>query len=175
VSAGVGGASAGLIQGALLSGNRYSWGSVWALASAASVLVGVGVGLAVGNASGRLSPGMAGIPAIVVLPMAGQWLVLRKRVDRAGWWPFAVLAGVVTAGVAVSAVRLGAGVPLGASGDPVLGAIGGALLGGVQGAVNGAVLLRLLGQPTARDLTGPVTRSFGRAGKGRGAGPPRPR
>jgi len=151
VSAGVGGAVAGLAQGALLARFRYPWGSIWALVSTGSVLVGVAVGLAVSGASGRLSPGVAGIPAVILLPVAGQWWVLRKRVERAGWWPIAVLASVVAGGAAVSAVRLGAGVPLGASGDPVLGIIGGALLGGVQGAVNGAVLLRLLGQPGTGD------------------------
>jgi len=155
VSAGVGGASAGLLQGALLTRTRCSWGSVWALASAGSVLVGVAIGLAVSTASGRLSPGVAGIPAVALLPVVSQWWILRSRVERAGWWPIAVLAGVVAGGIAVSAVRLGAGVPLGAPGDPVLGAIGGALLGGMQGAVNGAVLGRLLGQPTALDGADP--------------------
>lgn len=118
------------------------------MVSSGLVLVGVAAGLAVSSASGGLPPGMVGIPAIVVLPVAGQWWVLRKRVERAGRWPLAVLAGVIAGGAAVSVVRLGAGVPLGASGDPVMGAIGGALLGGTQGAFNGTVLLRLLGSPT---------------------------
>jgi hypothetical protein len=117
------------------------------------VLIAVGVGIAFTVASqGRLYVGLVGIPAIVVLTMAGRWWVLRNRarVQRAGWWPLAELAGFVAGGAAVSLLRYGAGIQIGASGDAVLGAIGGAVLGGTMAAVNGAPLLWLLGRLSAR-------------------------
>jgi hypothetical protein len=118
------------------------------------VLIAVGAGIALTVASrGRLYVGLVGIPAIVLLTIAGQWWVLRKRgrtQRSAGWWPLAVLASFVAGGAAVSLLRFGAGFQIDASGDPVLGGIGGAVLGGTMAAVNGAVLLRLLRRLPAR-------------------------
>ena len=147
VSAGIGGSVAGLAQGGLLGRAGYPWGRAWALVSSAPVLIAVGAGIAFTVASrGRLYVGLVGIPAIVLLTMAGQWWVLRKRgrVQRAGWWPLAALAGFVAGGAAVSLLRFGARIPIGASGDAVLGGIGGAVLGGTMAAVNGVALMWLL-------------------------------
>jgi len=153
ISAAIGGSLAGLAQGGLLAHAGYKWGSTWALVSSAPVLLGVGAGVAVTMASGgRLYAGVVGIPAIVILPVAGQWWVLRKKVGvhRAGWWPLAVLTGFFAGGAAVSLIRFGAGIPLGASGAVVLGAVGGAVLGGTMAAVSGPVLMRLIGRLAAR-------------------------
>lgn len=111
VSAGIGGSLAGLAQGGLLAHAGYPWGRTWALVSSAPVLIAVGVGIAFTVASqGRLYVGLVGIPAIVVLTMAGRWWVLRVkgRVQRAAWWPLAELAGFVAGGAAVSLLRFGA-------------------------------------------------------------------
>jgi len=154
VSAGIGGTLAGLAQGGLLARAGYPWGRTWALVSSVPVLIAVGAGIAITVASrGRLYVGLVAIPAIVLLTMAGQWWVLRKRcgVQRAGSWPLAVLAGYVAGGAAVSLLRFGAQIPIGASGDPLLGGIGGAILGGTMAAVNGVVLMWLLGRLSARD------------------------
>jgi hypothetical protein len=153
VSAGIGGGLAGLAQGGLLARAGYPWGRTWASVSSAPVLIAVGVGIAFTVASqGRLYVGLVGIPAIVVLTMAGRWWVLRNRarVQRASWWAVAELAGFVSGGAAVSLLRFGAHIQVGASGDAVLGAIGGAVLGGTMAAVNGALLLWLLGRLPAR-------------------------
>jgi len=153
VSAGIGGTLAGLAQGVLLAHAGYTWGRTWALVSSAPVLIAVSAGVAFTVASGgRLYVGLVGIPAIVLMTVAGQWWVLRKRVrvDRAGWWVIGVLAGFIAGGAAVSLLRFGARIPIGASGDAILGGIGGTVLGGTMAAINGAVLMRLLGRLPAR-------------------------
>jgi hypothetical protein len=132
----------------LLAGAGYMFGRTWAFVSSAPILIGVGAGAAIALASGgRLYVGVVGIPAIVILPVAGQWWVLRNAgIRRAGWWPVAVVAGFFVGGAAVSLIRFGVGIPLGASGAWVLGAVGGAVLGGAMAAVSGPVLMRLIGQ-----------------------------
>jgi hypothetical protein len=150
VSAAIGGTFAGLAQGVVLARAGYTWGSTWALVSSGPVLVSVGAGVAVSIASsGRLYGGVVGVPAIVILPALFQWWVLRKMVGvhRAGWWPLAVLAGFIAGGAAVSLIRFGVGIPLGASGAAVLGAVGGAILGGMMAAVSGPVLAWLTASP----------------------------
>jgi hypothetical protein len=153
VSAGIGGTLAGLAQGVLLARAGYTWGRTWALVSSASVLIAVGAGVAFTVVTcGRLYVGLVGIPAIFIVTMAGQWWVLRRkaRVARASWWVIGVLAGFIAGGAAVSLLRFGARIPIGASGDAILGGIGGAVLGGTMAAINGAVLMRLLGRLPAR-------------------------
>lgn len=156
VSAGIGGTLAGLAQGVLLALAGYTWGRTWALVSSVPVLIAVGAGVAFAVASGgRLYVGLVGIPAIVIVTVAGQWWVLRKRVRvvRAGWWGIGVLAGFIAGGAVLSLLRFGAGIPVGASGDAILGGAGGAVLGGTMAAVDGAVLMRLLGRLPARGET----------------------
>jgi len=143
VSGGVGGTLAALVQGRVLTRTGHSFGGVWALASAVLLLIGVAAGVAVSSASGgSVPPSVVGVPAMWVLTTAGQWLVLRARVPRAGWWPLATLAGVVAGGTAVLGLRIVTG-----NATVAANALGGAVLGGTMAAVNGAVLMRLLAWP----------------------------
>ena len=73
-----------------------------------------------------------------------QWLILRKRVQRCGWW---LLAGAV--GWAVGWV-------VGGVGGLVAGAVGlaGAVAGAVAGAITGLVLVLLLRRPIQQGTGG---------------------
>jgi hypothetical protein len=153
VSAGIGGSLAGLAQGGVLAHVGYPWGRAWAVVSSTPVLMAIGVGIAFTVASqGRLYVGLVGIPGLVVLTMAGRWWVLRNRarVQRAAWWPIAEVAGFVAGGAAVSLLRFGAHIQVGASGDAVLGGIGGAVFGGTMAGVNGVALMWLLAEAIHR-------------------------
>lgn len=79
-----------------------------------------------------------------------QWLVLRRFVDRAGWW---LPANAVAWAVAMPLVFLASGLPLPQDGlvpllAAVLAVIAGA--GALVGAIHGAVLVRITGPGRAR-------------------------
>ncbi len=89
---------------------RAGW---WVLATAFGWFVGVPVGLTGVGAVGQ--PRAEAIGLLVMWPLGGavagavlgvmQWLVLRRRVPRAGWW---VLASAVGGAVALAVVGAGA-------------------------------------------------------------------
>jgi hypothetical protein len=72
------------------------------------------------------------------VPGAMQWLLLRWRVSRAGWWPVATMPAMCVGVVAfLMATR--------ATDTDIPGiAVGGALGGALYGAITGAVLVWLL-------------------------------
>ena len=76
-----------------------------------------------------------------------QWLVLRRRVTRAGWWVAASAAGWVAAGPGVGLVAAVMGAALTAN-------AGWAALGIMYGAVTGCALVWLLRQPRPAAATG---------------------
>ena len=155
----VGAAGAGMLQWLVLRQriDRAGW---WVLATAlASAIVGalivaVGVGggrnwnLTWSADPGRVVVGLAGMGLFGAALGALQWLVLRRRIARAGWWVLAGGMGWIT-GAPLGAV-LGGGLSgvLGWSGS---GAIDWALtwggVGVVYGAIMGRVLVWLLRQP----------------------------
>ena len=98
----------------------------------------------------RVVGGLAGMGLFGTVLGALHWLVLRRRVARAGWWVLASGVGWVT-GAPVGAV-LGGGLSaaLGWSGS---GAIDWALtwagVGAIYGAITGRVLVWLLRRPAA--------------------------
>ena len=146
----------GLLCGALLGGvqrlllrRHLPHLEGWTLASTAGftlgytvvwALSGAGYGEAYGHHALPHAVDAAGLPGGALLGAAfgaAQWLVLRRRVARAGWWVPANILGFA-AGWA-----LAAGLPVD---DVPAHFVGGAVLGAVLGALTGGVLLWLLAQ-----------------------------
>ena len=109
----------------------------WALSSVAFWLAGLGLGMALSFlAAGYVHPTPVAIALGVLLTGVSQWLVLRSRFRRAGWWPIVLVLGFVVGGSAVSLVRL-------ISSGAVLGGLGGAILGAGIGLTTGLAVTRL--------------------------------
>jgi len=143
VGAGIG-ASVGTAQWLVLRRqvSRAGW---WALASAVGLAVGFAVAFAVVEATdeseavGFAVAGMVGGASVGT----AQWIILRRKVSRAGWWALASTVSLALAFVVVEAVPY-------ARTLTVAGAAGGA----VYGVITGDVLILLLRQPTS-DKLGP--------------------
>lgn len=116
--------------------------AVAAIGAAAGALAGLAAGTADGADAGRsLGSDVAGVAAAILFGVAvggWQWLLLRRRVARSGWWLPASAVGWVAAG-------LMAGITEGVAGWAVLGA--------VYGAITGSVLVWLLGQQASEQRT----------------------
>jgi hypothetical protein len=160
---GVQGAAIGLAQGIALRHvlARSGWwviatGGGWAIGGAISgSLAGsvggavTGVGPDAGWVGFVITFTGSGI-ALLFLPGIFQWLVLRRQVERAGWWVLAsagtlfVANGLAFLVMVVIARALGWGLPS----APAWG-LSGLLAGLLGGALTGAVLVRLLRQPVA--------------------------
>ena len=161
----VGATGAGMLQWLVLRQrmDRAGW---WVLATA---LASAGVGaliVAVGSSGGRgWNVTWSADPGRVVVGLAGmslfgtvlgtlQWLVLRRRIARAGWWVLAGGMGWIV-GAPLGAV-LGGGLS-GVLGWAGSGAIDWALtwagVGAVYGAITGRVLVWLLRQPAPAAAT----------------------
>ena len=137
VSGGLGGSLGWIGQAAILSVVERRLSVYWALSSVAFWLAGLGLGMALSFlAAGYVHPTPIAIALGVLLTGVSQWLVLRSRVRRAGWWPIVLVLGFVVGGSAVSLVRL-------ISGGAVLGGLGGAILGAGIGLTTGLAVTRL--------------------------------
>ena len=128
---------------------RASW---WILASV--------LGFALAHVLGDTAPPPLGLPmtggmfgavagALVGVP---QWLVLRRRVPRAGWWVLASVGGWYAAlslfhGVGLSQSK---GVLIALGGSFLHHAGLGAMVGGVSAAITGIALVGLLRQSAAK-------------------------
>lgn len=114
-------------------GNWAGEWSKWTLLSAAGWSIGGISGLPLGFTSGRLS-----IIAGVFCGIA-QWLILRRRVNRAGWWILASAVGWL-AGTLIELLFLG-------NPDwffPIGFVVNGFIVGGVSGSISGLCLVWLL-------------------------------
>lgn len=131
------GTSIGLLQ-SLVLGREVSGPGWWVLAST----VGLPMGVALGGAAGSALEAPA-VEAFLVAPSIGamQWLFLRQRVSRAGWWILASMLG--WGGGAASAEVLSR--LIGGSRVFVLSGV----LGLVVGVVTGMALVWLLKAPVA--------------------------
>ena len=128
---------ASIVGGALYGGaGRAVYGAVFGV-------VGVALGTAVGKPIGLI------VFAAVFGASVGvaQWLYLRRKVSRAGWWVLATVVGSIAAlavGVSVGVVE-GIGGPVfravfrAVRGGPVFGTVYGAMGGAVFGVVFGAI------------------------------------
>ena len=162
--AAAGGIGAGVLQWLVLRRQvaRAGW---WVLASsAAGAVVGVlllALGATVGFGVRWIDGGpettgthsLGDSVMFVVLGLYGsilgalQWLVLRRQVDRAGWW---VLASTVAWPVSIGVGGIGLGVVVAVTGAK-LPAVAAALIPALYGAITGRVLVWLLRErlPTA--------------------------
>jgi hypothetical protein len=138
----------------------------WLLATVLGwALSGVGIGILSGVAGGSLSTiGPASVPPGVyiaaigagvlvgLLPGAFQWLVLRRHVESAAWWPGWTLLGLTVGfGAGLVVVRLGlvAVVPVLRETDFPSGKVltlVGAVAGAVYAVVTGSALARTIGR-----------------------------
>ena len=88
VSGGLGGSLGWIGQATILAVVERRLSVYWALSSVAFWLAGLGLGMALSFlAAGYVHPTPVAIALGVLLTGVSQWLVLRSRVRRAGWWP----------------------------------------------------------------------------------------
>ena len=141
-----GGILAGMLQWLVL--RRHVAGAGWWMAAGpVGALIG-GVVIFAGAAVAGADAGWV-VGTALFGPLVGvlQWLVLRRRVTRAGWWVAASAAGWVAAGPGVGLVAAVMGAALTAN-------AGWAALGIMYGAVTGCALVWLLRQPRPAAATG---------------------
>ena len=131
------GTSIGLLHSLVLR-REMSGAGWWVLAST----VGLPIGLALGGAAGSALQSPS-VQPILVAPSIGavQWLVLRRRVARAGWWILASMLGWGGGAAIAEALSRVVG------GSKIL-LLGGAL-GLVVGGITGISLVWLLRGPVA--------------------------
>jgi hypothetical protein len=81
----------------LPSRSRFDWELWlgWTLASAIGWFVGHILGLTIERLTGNILGSSPTGFSSGVLASAGQWLVLRRRIRRAGWWVLATVAGEI--------------------------------------------------------------------------------
>jgi len=136
VSAFCGGSLSGALQWQALR-RRLSSASWWAAASVLGWAGGALVGLAVESATAGAVERTLGASIALALVTTMQWMYLRRRAPRSGWW---FIANVAALGVGSGAV-LAISALIGA---PMVGAPGGAILGLGIGATTGTALVWLL-------------------------------
>ena len=89
-------------KGQFLGFERADWWFwiKWVLVSAVGGAVGLVVGVSVGEAVGEAMGAFAGLAVGWALVGTAQWIVLRKRVCRSGWWVLAsAVGGLLSAAV----------------------------------------------------------------------------
>jgi len=143
----VAGATGGYFQWVVLR-ERIAGAGLWWLTSALGFGLTIGVVITTGTnqnyvVAGLLLPAIFGVTSGVL-----QWLILRQKLSRAGWWLLANITGSL----------------VGAIGFPVAGGIFdagnwglglltfGLLFGAGNGAITGAALIWLLRQSTLDDV-----------------------
>ena len=146
------GATGGYFQWAVLR-ERIAGAGLWGLASA------LGFGSAMGApaaANSTENPAMAGFLILSVFGVVGgilQWLILRRKVPRAGWWLMANLLGSL-----VGTIAFPIAVAISETGNWSLAIIVfGMGFGAGYGAITGAALLWLLRQSPSGDVEGLAT------------------
>lgn len=91
------------------------------------------------------NPAMAGFLGVIALGLVGgilQWLILRRQVERAGWWFMATMFGAL-----VGEMGFPISIAIGATGNYNLSAmLFGLIFGAGYGAITGAALVGLLSQ-----------------------------
>jgi hypothetical protein len=114
---------------------HLEWGFwlLWVLASTVGLYSGGIVGFIGGYAVEAILPNYVGV-ALLAGVGAGvgicQWLVLRRRVSRAGWWVLASILGLAVAAFVSTAVALAGGYS--AISENLVVGVGGAMAGIMQ-------------------------------------------
>jgi hypothetical protein len=141
------GATGGYFQWVVLR-ERIAGAGLWGLASA------LGFGLAIGALIAPSTDETFAVAGLLMAAIFGvssgilQWLILRRKVQRAGWWLLANLLGswVGAIGAPVAGVIFDAG-------NWGLGVLTfGLVFGAGNGAITGAALLWLLRQSSSSDV-----------------------
>jgi hypothetical protein len=154
------GITLGIVMGAI--GGYFQWvvlreriagTGLWGMASA------LGFGSAMGApaaANPAENPAMAGFLIVCVFGVVGgilQWLILHRKVPRAGWWLLANLLGSL-----VGAIGLPIAVAIGETGNWGLALMTfGLVFGAGNGAITGAMLVWLLRQSPSSNVEGLAT------------------
>ena len=145
------GASLGIAQWLVLR-RRVSRTGWWMLASTAGGLVGFAFDGMVLRIMFAAPEGDLAFAALIGASLGiAQWLVLRRRVSRAGWW---VLASTVGSVVFLASVVFSAGAVLTSTSRVavLVGIVALVVSWAVYGAITGGVLVWLLRQPIATEL-----------------------
>jgi len=132
---------------------RSAWGI---LAGAIGLLVGYVLGFVL---AGPPIDFLLGYVFMGTAAAIAQWLALRRRVARSGWWIPAstgafIVGGIAAVGVAVAG--LGDALGSGEVAFVILVLVLGLIVGLISSAISGAALLWMLGQPS-RSLPAPTT------------------
>ena len=124
----------------------------WVLASAVGFAVGGAVAVAVHEVvkpAGVNAAVGAAVGALLAASGIPQWLFLRRKVSRAGWWVLANLVGAAV-GTAFSMFLAAGGVVVGIK---FVGDVLGFLVSlAMYGAITGGVMVWLLRQPAAKEI-----------------------
>jgi hypothetical protein len=158
------GAFVGMAQWLVLRRSlRAAWwvpatGLGWGLAGVVSGFNAGGSVSTIGPDAGPIDPLLAwlvGAPLVVVFLGGGQWLILRRDLEGAGWWPLVNMVGLIlgfSVGFAVAKI-----VPWLAPTDfPSAKALG--IVGAVAGLVYGGVTWQFLAELRRRDAAPPAGR-----------------
>ncbi len=161
VAFGFRGAALGIAQWSVLRQSLARAGG-WIIATAGGGAVGGIVSGVVGGTFGGALTGVGpdygslgvalafagGVTSLLILPGLLQWLVLRRQVERAGWWVAAQALSFLTATAIAFPVMAVVGRAAGWEFPSARAwGMGGTLAGLIDGAITGAVLIRLLRQP----------------------------
>ena len=146
------GATGGYFQWVVLR-ERIAEAGLWGIASA------LGLGSAMGApaaANPAENPAMAGFLMVSVFGVVSgilHWLILRRKVLRAGWWLLANFLGSL-----VGAIAFPIAVAISETGNWGLAMMTfGLMFGAGNGAITGAALVWLLRQSPSSDIEGLVT------------------
>lgn len=132
---------------------RIAGAGLWGLASALGLGAAIGAVFAT-NQENNVMAGMAILGSVFgVVSGISQWLILRGKFARAGWWLLANLLGSL-----IGAIALPIASPMLESGTRELGMmIFGLVFGAGNGAITGAALIGLLRQSPSGDVEGLAT------------------
>jgi hypothetical protein len=141
------GATCGFMQWVVLR-ERIAETGWWVLASA----LGFAAFFATPGAVGfKENPAIAGILGVIVLGLVGgtlQWLILRRHVERAGWWLVATMFGAL-----IGEIGFPVSIAIGATGNYGLSVIVlGLIFGAGYGAITGGALVGLLSQAESSNV-----------------------
>jgi hypothetical protein len=146
------GATGGYFQWVVLR-ERIAGAGLWGLASALGFGSAMGAIVAADTGENYV---MAGVLVGSVFGVASgilQWLILRRKVPRAGWWPLANLLGSLVGAIAIPIVA-----SILEAGHWKLGVLTfGLVFGAGNGAITGAALVWLLRQSHSSNVEGLAT------------------
>jgi hypothetical protein len=143
------GATGGYFQWVVLR-ERIAGAGLWGMASALGLGSAIGAVIAA-NLEENYAPAVFLIGSVFgVVSGILQWLILRRKLSRAGWWLLANMVGSL-----VGAIAFSIAIAIGEMGNWGLAAMAlGLVFGAGNGAITGAALVWLLRQSSPKDVEG---------------------